>query len=407
MAKRSNGEGTVRYNPARARWEGRITIGVDTAGRLRRRMVTGQTKSAVLKLMREARDADNAGASPLRRDHTVGRFLDEWVADVLPGAVAQTTAQQYSDIVRLYLRPELGRKQLATLSARDVSAMLRRLGDRGLSPNTRRLARAVLRRALRYAEQEGYVMRNVAAIAPGVKLAAGEGRTMTPAQARIFLASIAGHPLEPAFLVALSAGVRVGELLALGWDLVDVDGPTPRITIRRGLKRLKGQGLIIDDVKTPRSRRTVHLPPATAAALRIHRARQREQRLALGPDWPSSPLGVDLVFRTPIGTPIDPSNFWAALSSATRHAGAEYESGPDGKPQIVEGTGLGHWHPHELRHSAASLLLAQGVPLKVVSEILGHSSIAITADIYAHLLDDAREAAASAMGAALWGETTG
>jgi integrase len=103
----------------------------------------------------------------------------------------------------------------------------------------------------------------------------------------------------------------------------------------------------------------------------------------MGARWPTAPLGADLVFRTGRGNAIDPSSFWKALREAT------------------EAAGLGHWHPHELRHSAASLLLAQGVPLKVISETLGHSSIAVTADVYGHLLDDARAEAAAAMDRAL------
>jgi integrase len=119
------------------------------------------------------------------------------------------------------------------------------------------------------------------------------------------------------------------------------------------------------------------------SGLRVHRRQQAAERLRLGERWPAAPLGADLVFRTGRGNAIDPSGFWKALSEAT------------------EGAGLGHWHPHELRHSAATLLLAQGVPLKLISETLGHSSIVVTADVYGHLLDDARAAAAAAMDRAL------
>ena len=95
------------------------------------------------------------------------------------------------------------------------------------------------------------------------------------------------------------------------------------------------------------------------------------------------------------GTALDPSNVWSYLSEATKHAGADYDD--EDRTIIKPGTGLGHWHPHELRHSAASLLIAQGVPLKVVSELLGHSSITVTADIYAHVLAPAKDDAAAAM----------
>ena len=142
----------------------------------------------------------------------------------------------------------------------------------------------------------------------------------------------------------------------------------------------------------------------TAACLGEHRERQRIEREQYPGRWPAKPLGVDLVFRTVDGTALDPSNVSHYLSKATRHAGAEYVD--DERRLIKPGTGLGHWHPHELRHSAASLLLAQGVPLKVVSEFLGHSGISVTANVYAHLLAPARDEAAAAMNRALTEQTT-
>lgn len=225
---------------------------------------------------------------------------------------------------------------------------------------------------------------------------------MTPEQARIFLDHIRGDRNEALFVTALSLGLRVSELLALSWDdvvLDPTDGGRPRLTVRRGLKRIKGEGLVIDGVKTKSSRRTIQLPATTVACLRNHKERQDRERTEFPGEWPARPLGVDLVFRSAAGTALDPSNVWSYLSEATRHAGAEYED--EQRTVIKPGTGLGHWHPHELRHSAASLLLAEGVPLKVVSELLGHSGITVTADVYAHILAPARDAAADAMDRAL------
>lgn len=383
MAKRGNGEGTVTRNEARGRWEGRISVGYDANGKLIRRKVTGATRGEVVRRMNELRQNDEEGRSPARADLTVGRFLDEWLTDVLPGTVTAGTEVNYRNVVKLYLRPRLGMKRVKNLQARDVTRMMREMEAEGLSGNTRRLARSVLRRSLRWAEAEGIVVRNVAAIADGVKVNAAEGRTLTPAQARALLASLDGHRLEAAFTVALSLGLRRGELLGLAWEDVDLDAKPPRLTVRRALKRLPGR-LALDEPKTRQSRRTVHLPAPVVAALRSHRARQAADRLAAGDLWEERPLGVDLVFRTPAGTAVDPSNFTHACYLATEQAG------------------LGKWSPHELRHSAASLLIAQGVPLKVVSEVLGHSSIRVTADVYGHLLDDAKSEAATAMTAALW-----
>lgn len=385
MAKRGNGEGTITRNEARNRWEGRVTVDADSTGKLIRRKVTGKTRADVVRRMRELVDATEQGATPARRDLTVARFLEEWLADVLPGSVAKGTEMNYRNIVSYYVRPRLGRKHLRTLTARDVSMMLSNMEAEGLSPNTRRLARSVLRRALRWAEAEGMVQRNVAALANGVKIGGEEGKALTAELARTFLASIAGHRLEAAYTVALSLGLRRGELLALAWEDVDLDGTPPRLTVRLALKR-HDEGLVLEEPKTRQSRRTVHLPASAVASLRRHRARQAEERLRAGELWEPLPLGRDLLFRTELGTAVDPDNFRNITYRVTADAG------------------IGRWSPHQLRHSAASLLLAQGVPLKVVSEVLGHSSIRVTADVYGHLIDDAKAEAADAIEAALWGQ---
>jgi integrase len=381
---RSNGEGTIRYDKGRKRWEGRITTGWTDDGHQIRRKVVGKTRDDVAKRLREVLDAVEHGQDPARRDLMVGRFLDQWLADVLPGTVAPATEQQYRDVVRLYLKPMVGRKRLRTLTARDVARMLRQLEADGRSANTRRLARSVLRRALRWAEAEGMVARNVAAIADGVKLHTTEGRALSPDEARLVLAQLHGHRLAAAFTVALALGLRRGELLGLAWDDLDIDHSPARLTVRRSLKRLNDRGLVIEDTKTQRSRRTVHLPAPAVEALRQHRRRQAEERLAVGSAWEQRPLGADLVFRTPLGTAIDPANFKNACY------------------RLTDAAGVGRRSPHELRHSAASLLIAQGVRLELISELLGHSSIRITKDVYGHLVDDLKAEAAAAMERALW-----
>ncbi len=384
MGKRGNGEGSIRHNEHRGRWEGRVTVARDQAGQPVRRMVTGRTRAEVLGRIREMQNATDAGQDPAPRTLTVAKFLDQWLTDVLPGSVAPTTEVNYGNVVKLYLKPHLGQKRLTTLQARDVAAMLTKMEKDGSAPNTRRLARSVLRRALRWAEQEGTVARNVAALANGVKVGSSEGRSLTPDQARRLLASLDGEPLEAAFTVALALGLRRGELLGLAWDDLTLDATPPKLTVRRSMKRLSGRSLVVDETKTPRSRRTVHLPAPVAESLRAHRQRQLAQRLQLGPSWPATPCGYDLVFRTPLGTAVDPDNFRQLCY------------------RVTEAAGLGRWSPHELRHSAASLLIAQGVPLKLVSELLGHASIRITSDVYGHLFDEAGAVAADAMTAALW-----
>ena len=356
-----------------------------------RRVVTGKTKAEVLARMREAQNATDEGLSPAKRELSVAKFLDDWLTNVLPGTIAPATLQQYRDVARLYIVPLVGQKRLHNLSPTDVAKMGRSLatsykrsdGTVGLAPHTQRIARSVLRRALRWAEDQGLLSRNVARIAPGIRIGDSKGRTLTPSQARVLLDSLNDNRLAAAFTVALSLGLRLGELLGLTWQDIELDAMPPRLTVSHALKRIDGEGLLRDTTKTRSSRRTVHLPASCVAALKAHRARQAAERLHAGPIWETSPLDVDLVFRTPFGGPIDPDNFRRYTYAATEDAG------------------LGRWSPHELRHSCASLLIAQGVPMKLISELLGHSSIRMTADVYGHLMEPAKAEVADAMDRAL------
>lgn len=382
MSRRAaNGEGTVRFNEKRNRFEGRVTVGVNASRQPVRRMVTGKSERDVRTKMRKLITSTEAGLKPAPRALTVAKFLDGWQADILPGTVALTTESQYRGIIARYLIPRLGRHRLANLTAQDVTRMLRALEAEGYSSTTMRLSRAVLRRALRYGEQEGYVARNVAAIADPPKSTADEVKMLAPAEARALLDAVVGHRLEAAVTVALTCGLRISELLGLSWDQVDLDAVPPRLSVRRGLKYVPGTGLFLSDVKTAKSRRTVALPLLAAAALKRQKAVRRDNAT----NWPLKPLGVDLVFRADNGEALDPANFRKALG------------------KLSDDAGIGHVTPHQLRHSAASLMFAQGVPLKVVSETLGHSGIAITADIYVDLLDESRQEAASAIDRMLGG----
>jgi len=219
---------------------------------------------------------------------------------------------------------------------------------------------------------------NVAALTDGPRMTKREGRSLTVEQARGLLDTAKGERLEALYVVLLSLGLRRGEALGLAWDDLDLD--TGTLIARQALKR-EGGVLALGAVKTAGSRRAMNVPRPVVDTLRAHRRRQAEERLAAGSAW----TDTGLVFRTTIGTPIDPANFRHYFTALCQRAG------------------LGHWHPRELRHSAASLMLAQGVPLEVVSEILGYASIRMTKDVYGHIMAPQRQAAADAIGHALWG----
>lgn len=281
-----------------------------------------------------------------------------------------STLQSYNDVLRNYVLPEIGRIPLAKLAPTHVQAMMRELEARGLSPRTQIYARAVLRKALNQAARWGDVSRNVAALVDPPAKARKERPVLNRTQALALLAATAGDPLEALFRVAVAMGLRQGEILALRWE--DVDLEKHQLTVSGTLTRLTGQGLVRTSTKT-NTVRIVPLPDNCAEALRAHRKRQREEPVAAGPAW--SDLGF--VFTTQAGTPLD-----------ARSLGRRWHA-------IRDAAGLpGTLHFHDLRHSAATLLLAQGVPITTVSRLLGHASIRITADVYGHVgLDLLRDAA--------------
>jgi integrase len=295
--------------------------------------------------------------------------------------VAPSAFENYRSIADRHIRPVLGRTRVARLTPANIDALMSAKLDQGLSVSTVRRIRAILTQALGQAERWSLVSRNVAAVTRGPRERRREGRTLTPAQVRTLLSALEGHRLGTLYLLMLGTGLRGGEALGLRWSDVDLDVAT--IVVQRALKYEKRGAkteLVLGELKTGKSRRAVNLPATVVTALRGQRARQASDRLAVGAAWDDS---SGLVFTTAIGRPLDPRNVYRDFRA------------------VCERAGLGRWHPHELRHSAASLMLAQGVPLEVVSDVLGHSSIRITADVYGHVLAPQRQAAAEAMAAIL------
>lgn len=390
---RRNGDGGIWEEKARGRWVGTLTVGFDVDGRQQRRKVTGKTRADVVKKLDELKRLTADGLSPAPAELTVARYLDRWL-EVPPRKLRPLTVVNYRNVVRLYIVPTIGQVRLRSLTPEHVDRMVHDLANgnpdanpprKPVSANTQRNARNVLSRALRQAERDSLVPRNVARLSDGVHVPRAEKRSLTVEQARTLLDHVAGTRLEGPITLALSLGLRRGELLGLSWDDLSLDDDVYRLTVRRTIKRLPGVGLVLDEPKNKTSVRTVMLSPQLAAVMRAHRVRQVEERLRAGEVWHDRPLGADLVFRTEDGRAIDPDNFRNRMYRVTVDAG------------------IGRWSPHELRHSAASLLIAQGHDLKRTSELLGHSSIRVTADVYGHLFDEGKAETAAVMAEVLWG----
>ena len=371
--RRGHGEGSI-YQRDDGRWCASIDLGY-VNGRRRRRVIYGPTRKAVADQLKALHQQQAAGVVITERQ-TVQQFLKRWLEEVVKQRNKIRTFEGYERIVELYLNPHLGRIALTKLTPEYVQQLINVLAAKGLAPNTVRNVRAVLRRALNQALKWGLVARNVAALVDTPRIEQQAIAPMDEQQARALLAAVAGDRLEALYRIALSLGLRRGEVLGLKWEDVDLERATIRIV--RAIQWTRTQGMVFSTPKTKGSSRTLHLPETLLSSLRQHKARQDEERKS--PRWQE----CGMVFTTTKGTPLHPDNITHRFKAALRKAG------------LPETTRF-----HDLRHSCATLLLAQGVPPRVVMEILGHDQISTTMNIYAHVLPESLRAAAAALDALL------
>lgn len=372
--RRGAGEGSI-FQRKDGRWVGQLDLGVQ-GSRRRYRSVYGKTRREVVEALTKLLHEQHTGTLSTAGRQTVAEYLTAWL-DGRRSNLRPSTRRSYSWLVRTHVIPEIGSLRLEKLQPADVRRMLQRRLDAGLAPRSVHHMRAVLRAALHQAQKDGLVGRNVAALADSPVVESEQVTTLTPDEAATFLAAVDGHRLEALYRVALGIGLRRGESLGLRWKDVDLD--ERQLHVVYALQRVDGRLQMVPP-KTRRSRRTISLPVVVTDALRDHKLRQMEERLLAGGRWSNQ---HDLVFTTTIGTPLDPD-----------YVSKEFA-------RQLERAGLRHVRFHDLRHSCASLLLAQGVPMRVVMEVLGHSTITLTANTYSHVLPSLLDDAATAMDRAL------
>lgn len=364
MKRRGQGEGSI-YQRADGQWVASVSLGW-RGGKRARKVFYGKTRKQAQERLLTALRALESCVEPSRRGDTVALFLQDWLG-AIRGKVRATTHRRYSQIVTGQLVPHLGRYPLDKLTPAHVEAMLRQLADDGLSERTVHHVRAVLRAALARAMRHGLVSRNVAALAEPPRVKHREVASLDPEQVKTLLAAIKGHRHETLFTLAVASGMRQGELLGLRWSDLDLEGGT--LTVRHSLQR----GELVE-TKTSQSRRTIPLPRVALSALREHRLALMQQRLFSA-----------YVFSDIDGKPLGGSGVYHAFQAVLRDAGL---------PRVTF---------HALRHTAASLLLAQGAHPRVVMELLGHSTIALTMNTYSHVIPALKRDAADRMDAVLGG----
>jgi integrase len=333
-----------------------------------------RTRTALRGRLRGAANRDAHGRQAEVPSLTLGAFLEGWLTEVVRVTVRPRTYASYRYIIGVHLAPGLGDLPLAALSPADVQAFLNAKSASGLSPRTVGYLRGVLRGALGHAERTDLVTRNVARLARPPRIPRRRVSPLSVEQVRTFLLAIAGNRLEALYLVALGVGLRQGEILGLRWSDLDLEGGT--LTVRHALARIEGR-LVLVEPKSATSRRVVPLPGFVREALLAHRMLQAQESLPLRPA-PPDPF-ADLVFVTTHGTPLD------GITITRRFQ------------RILADAGLPHQRFHDLRHACASLLLAQGVPARVVMETLGHSEISLTLNTYSHVMPSAGREAAERM----------
>lgn len=374
-SRRGHGEGTISKRKD-GRWEARVDLGwID--GRRVRRAFYGTTRAEVAEKLRKALELLNGQAQLPDAQLRLGDFLDRWLDDVIKPTRERSTWAGYEVNVRRHIKPALGHVRLAKLSPAQIQALINAKLDEGLSPRTVQYIHATLRAALSTAVRWGLVVRNVAVPVNTVAIDREPVRPFTRDEAHQVLEAAASHRLTAFFTVAMAAGLRPSEALALTWD--DLDLAAGIVRVRRALDRRRADDFQFKATKSRRSRRTIPLPEVCVQALVQHRRRQAQERLTAGSAWKDH----GLVFTTRTGGPLDRTQVSRQFSTLLDRAGVE------------------HRRLYDCRHTAASLLLAQGVAPRVVMETLGHSSDALTMETYTHVMPEVMRDAANAMDRAL------
>lgn len=360
------------------RWHGYVSMGSGPGGARDRRHVSGKRRTDVVRKVRAFEEAREAGTAPAAgKAPTLAEWLEQWITTIASRRLKPRTVDSYRSQISNHLVPLLGHHRLDKLQPEHLERAWANLEAQGLSASTALLNHRILSRALRVAVQRGRVGRNVAQLVDPPTLVRQEIVPLTAGEARAVLEAARGQRNAARWTVALALGLRQGEALGLRWDDVDlVDGV---LTVRHALQRQTGKGLVLVAPKSGAGRRRLVLPEP----LRLDLGRQREAQAAeheyAGELWHDLGFVFAQADGRPIGAPAD----WAAWKALLQRAG-------------VRDARL-----HDARHTAATLLLQQGVPARVAMQLLGHSQISMTMH-YTHVVDELAHAAALGMTKALW-----
>lgn len=378
--RRGHGEGSI-YRQSDGRWSAAITL-----ENRKRKVLYGKTRKEVQEKLKQALHEQLQGTLITTPQQTVAHFLQDWLENSQKQSLRPRSYERYEEMVRLHIIPGLGRHQLLKLTGQHLQAFYAKKVKDGLSPTTVIGLHNVLHKALDTAVKWNLVARNVCDTVDPPRKVRHEIQPLTLEQIKKLLQVARGHPYEALYVLALATGMRRGELLGLKWQ--DINFTTGVLQVQRILSRvprtMRGESSETyeeAEPKTQKSRRSVTIAAFAREALKHHRERQLEAKAQAGNVWQEH----DYVFCTSLGTHLLPNDVLEQLKIVLKKAGL---------PAI---------RFHDLRHSAATLLFSQGVHPKIVQELLGHSDIGMTMDVYSHMLPTMQQEAISKLNDALQG----
>ena len=362
--------GNIRQR-SKASWELHYDLPSDDTGRRHQRTETVRgTRRDAERVLRERLTAlENGGYIPKDKE-TLGQFLQRWMETYAATNTTIRTQHGYQGYINRYIVSTIGAISLQSLTARHIQGLYAGMLERGLSATTVVQLHRILRESLSHAVRWGILTRNMADAVTTPRIQRKEIEMWDADTINQFLQSAKGSRFRDLYHLAVLTGMRRSELCGLKWENVDLI--RGRLSVVATLHRITGKGLIEGQPKTARSRRSIALAPDAVSLLHSTRGRQMEEQLDAGDLWQN--LGY--VFTQADGTPVAPDMVTYDFCA------------------IVRKNKLPHLTFHGLRHAHATLMLTAGVHLKIVSERLGHSNIAVTADTYSHVLPGLQEAAA-------------
>jgi len=369
MAKRGNNEGTI-YKMASGKYRAQVSLGSNRVS------ISRPTRHECQVWMRKMHDQIDEGLTIT----AVRILIKNYMALYLEGAkrsLRPNIAIQYAGCVRNHILPTLGEMRLIDLRSEHIDRLYQQRLEDGISPRTVQMIHSVFHRALHKAVEMGYITRNPADGTTRPRLVQKEMLVLNEDQAYQFLITAQSSRLYGLYHLAIKTGMRQGEILGLRWE--DLNWRTSVLQIKRQLQRVDHVGYIFSEPKTKSGRRTIRLGQGTVSALRDHQLDQQKQSYEMGSRWQEN----NLIFPSTIGTPMDLRNLLKDFKKTLRDSGL---------PAI---------RFHDLRHTAATIMLLRGVPVFTVSKVLGHSKPSVTLDIYGHLIPGALEVAAQVMEDAL------